>query len=197
MGGDLTGAGGGNTSGVSSDGSSDVSSDGTSGRTSGAVPDVPIVTIVPYAADHAVACAAVLASVPEWFGRPEANAAYLAKLAQSPSWVALQGQAVVGALTLTEPCRHAFEIHFLVVARAWHGRGIGTALVGLAQEQARQRGGRWLQVKTLGPTHPDPQYARTRRFYLGCGFEPMFESLSLWPGTPALVLVKQVPPATT
>jgi hypothetical protein len=37
--------------------------------------------VVAYAPEHAVDCARVLASVPEWFGRPAANAQYLADLA--------------------------------------------------------------------------------------------------------------------
>lgn len=141
----------------------------------------------------AAGCANVLASVPEWFGRPAANAQYLADLASFPSWVAVDNGTPVGAITLTEPQPRSFEVHFLVVARVWHGRGVGRALVGLAEEAARARGGRWLHVKTLGPSHPDPFYARTRAFYASAGFAPLFESTTLWDArTPALILVKQL-----
>jgi hypothetical protein len=52
---------------------------------------------------------------------------------------------------------------------------------------------RWLHVKTRGPATPDPHYERTRRFYLALGFEPLFESLTLWgPEDAALILVKTV-----
>lgn len=63
-------------------------------------------------------CAGILASVPEWFGRPAVNAQYLADLAALPSWVERRDGATVGAVTLTEPQPHSFEVHFLVVARA-------------------------------------------------------------------------------
>jgi len=34
-------------------------------------------------------------------------------------------------------------------------------------------------VKTLGPSHPDAGYARTRHFYEKCGFLPL-EETDLW-----------------
>lgn len=149
--------------------------------------------IVAFRPAMAAGCADVLASVPEWFGRPAVNAQYLADLAAHPSWVALEKDSPVGAVTLTEPQPASFEIHFLVVARAWHGRGVGSELLHVAQEFARAKNGRWLHVKTLGPTHPDPHYALTRGFYLKMGFAPLFESPTLWDArTPALVLVKSL-----
>ena len=48
-------------------------------------------------------------------------------------------------------------------------------------------------MKTLAPSHPDPFYARTRRFYEAMGFAPLFESDALWgPEDPAIVLVKSL-----
>ena len=46
------------------------------------------IEIRPYsAADHA-GCEAVFATLPDWFGLPESNEAYLADLALLPAWVA-------------------------------------------------------------------------------------------------------------
>ena len=53
----------------------------------------------------------------------------------------------------------------------------------------------FLQVKTLGPSHPDPGYARTRQFYAGVGFQPLEEITGLWPGNPCLIMIKTLPPA--
>jgi len=47
-----------------------------------------------------------------------------------------------------------------------------------------------LTVKTLGPSHPDAGYAKTRAFYAACGFLPVVELLDLWPGNPCLIMAK-------
>ena len=61
------------------------------------------------------------------------------------------------------------------------------------EEVARSSGGLWLHVKTLGPSHPDPFYARTRTFYTAMGFAPLFESATLWgEKNPTLVSVKRL-----
>ena len=49
-----------------------------------------------------------------------------------------------------------------------------------------------MSVKTLGPSHPDPGYALTRRFYAALGYQPVEELLDLWPGNPCLIMVKPV-----
>ena len=136
-------------------------------------------------------CENLIAALPDWFGIPEANASFLRNLGRLPSWVALQRGEVVGAVTLEEHFPGSFEIHFIAVHPAYHRKGIGRRLVEKFEAEARQRGGRWLHVKTLAPSHPDPFYARTRAFYVAQGFAPLFESSALWgPDNPAVVLVK-------
>lgn len=79
----------------------------------------------------------------------------------------------------------------LAVARERHRQGVGTLLLAVAERWARHCNARYLQVKTTGPSHPDPCFEQTRAFYLARGFTPLFESESLWgPDNPALVLVK-------
>ena len=47
-----------------------------------------------------------------------------------------------------------------------------------------------LEVKTLGPSHPDPGYARTRRVYEKMGFLAL-EETDLWgEDTPCLIMGK-------
>jgi GNAT superfamily N-acetyltransferase len=139
-------------------------------------------------------CESLIAALPGWFGIPESNALYLRDLARLPSWVALLGPRLVGAITLEQHAPASFEIHFMAVRPELHRRGIGRALLDHAEAEARARGGRWLHVKTLAPSHKDPGYARTRAFYDARGYSPLFESASLWgPGNPAVVLVKLLP----
>ena len=151
------------------------------------------VTLLPYSLVNEQACADLIAALPDWFGIPEANAAYLESLNKYPSWVAIKDNKVVGVITLTELFHGSFEIHFLAVHPGYHRHGIGKKLVSHVEETARKNAGKWLHVKTLSPSHPDPFYARTREFYFSLGFEPMFESDALWgPENPAIILIKSL-----
>ena len=77
------------------------------------------------------------------------------------------------------------------------GRGAGTALVQAAEEFLRARGVEFLQVKTLGPSHPSTHYARTRRFYESRGFRPLEELAGVWDeSNPCLIMVKHLDAAT-
>lgn len=162
----------------------------TVGKNGGSVTIVGV-RIVPFEIRFADACAELIAALPNWFGRPDANAAYLRNLSELPSWVALIESELVGAITLEQHFPASFEIHFMAVRPEYHRRGVGHRLVEHVESEARARGGRWLQVKTMAPSYPDPFYAKTRAFYEAVGFSPLFESCSLWgPDTPVGVYVK-------
>ena len=138
-------------------------------------------------------CAEILYALPEWFGLEAANRAYVESLRVLPGAVAICEEQVAGFVALFEHDPRSFELHVLAVAREQHRRGIGTALVRVAEQLARRRGARWLHVKTRGPATPDPDYERTRLFYLAAGFEPLFETPALWgPENSALVMVKSL-----
>jgi len=142
------------------------------------------------------ACARLLAELPDWFGLEAANRAYVESLGRLPGAVAESDGRIVGfvALELHNPV--SAEIHVMGVARALHRQGIGRALLRWARDAARERGARWLHVKTRGPSTPDPDYERTRAFYLAQGFEPLFESSTLWgPENAALILVSSLAPS--
>jgi GNAT superfamily N-acetyltransferase len=154
----------------------------------------PGLTIAPFAPRWLDPCQRLLGELSEWFA-PPAMASYAADLGRYASWVATvpgeAGSVLVGCLTLTAPQATAFEVHLLAVARDRHRHGIGRALLRVAERFARRAGAGFLQVKTLGPSSADPFYVRSRAFYLGLGYAPLFESDRLWgTGEPALVLVK-------
>ena len=150
-------------------------------------------TMVPFDPRFHRDCEALIAALPDWFGIPESNASYLRNLALLPSWVALIQSGVAGAITLEQHFPSAFEVHFMAVHPDRHRRGIGRALLGHVENVVRASGGQWLHVKTLGPSHPDPFYARTRAFYTAMGFAPLFETTALWgEENPSLVSVKRL-----
>jgi len=72
-----------------------------------------------------------------------------------------------------------------------HRRGIGRELVEAAAAQVAANGTRLLQVKTLGPSEPSADYARTRSFYEAVGFIGLEETTAFWgEANPCLIMVK-------
>jgi len=136
-------------------------------------------------------CAEILASLPDWFGIPESNAAYKRDVESLPTFVAEADGRVRGFIALKRQTPYAFEIHVLGVRPELHRRGLGRALVARGELLARENGARFLTVKTLSESHPDPGYAKTRAFYAAIGFVPIEEFGTLWnPDNPAVMLLK-------
>jgi len=135
----------------------------------------------------------ILRSVPEWFGIESATQRYVGEAAQKPTWIGWVGGRGAGFITLTNhfPGRSG-EIHCIAVRSGQHGSGVGRALVEHVEAELRREGARYLQVKTLGPSRPSEAYEKTRRFYEAMGFVPLEEFLTLWPGNPALQMVKAI-----
>jgi coenzyme F420-0:L-glutamate ligase/coenzyme F420-1:gamma-L-glutamate ligase len=135
---------------------------------------------------------AVLRALPEWFGIESATAAYIAEAASLPTFAVLPDRAFA---CLKRHTAQAAELYVLGVRPDQHRQGIGRALVAAAEAWCRAHGIRFLQVKTLGPSHPDEGYAATRRFYEAVGFVALEELRTLWDEqNPALLLVKDVAP---
>ncbi|WP_233549827.1 GNAT family N-acetyltransferase [Cellulomonas rhizosphaerae] len=135
--------------------------------------------------------ARLLATVSEWFGQPESNAEYVEAARTKETWTVRDQEGVVVGVTLVDRhFPHVAEIHLTVVDRAVHGTGVGSAMMSAIDQDARARGVRLLEVKTLGASHPDAGYGRTRHFYEKWGFLPL-EETNLWgEGTPCLFMVK-------
>jgi GNAT superfamily N-acetyltransferase len=80
----------------------------------------------------------------------------------------------------------------MAVERGLHRHGIGRALVEAFEADLIADGVELLQVKTLGPSHPDPGYAGTRQFYTRVGFRPLEEVHGVWPENPCLIMIKML-----
>jgi GNAT superfamily N-acetyltransferase len=123
--------------------------------------DVNLYRIEAAAEDVQAIAAAILGTLPEWFGRPDALAEYVAATARLPTFIAFAKQGVpVGFVTLEQHTEVATEIHVIGVTRRERGLGCGRQLIRQAEEHLRHGGTRWLTVKTLASSHPDPNYAK-------------------------------------
>jgi GNAT superfamily N-acetyltransferase len=133
---------------------------------------------------------AILASVPEWFGIPEANEHYVEAAAGMSSYLAVDGDDVVGVALLNEHFPLSRELHLIAVRRDRHRQGVGRLLLEAIEADLRAAGIRLLEVHTVGPSSESVDYARTREFYLAQRFVAMNELQRIdWNG-PTLILVK-------
>jgi GNAT superfamily N-acetyltransferase len=138
--------------------------------------------------ERSLLCESILRELPDWFGIEEATLDYIEAVAELPTFAA--GEDAFLSLKLHYP--KAAEVYVMGVRPNAHRRGLGTALLGAAEEYLRARDVEYLQVKTLGPSHPDEGYGRTRLFYEARGFVPLEEIHDLWPENPCLLLVKRL-----
>ncbi len=140
------------------------------------------------------ACREILRELPEWFGMPESNEAYVRDADAMPAWLAQEGGRAQGVLLL-KAHEDAVEIWLIAVRRARRGGGLGSALLHEAERYARERGARFLTVKTRGASAPEPspEYDETRAFYRARGFAALEEFATLWDAdNPALFMAKAV-----
>lgn len=139
----------------------------------------------------AALCREVLDVLPEWFGLPDAKAAYVAASTQMPMLAGrLDGEAVA-FVSLKPHTEFSVELYVLGVKRGFHRRKVGSALIDAAEHFARGQGRRFLTVKTLAPIVTDPNYAATRSFYETMGFLPIEIFPTLWDAdNPCMLMIK-------
>ena len=141
----------------------------------------------------AAVVATILADLPAWFGLPESTAAYVASAKELVCFVAEAEGEVLGFVTVAQPFAKVAEINAMGVLAPAHRQGIGQSLMAAVLNWGRQAGIEYLQVKTLADTHPDPNYAKTRRFYQSQGFVPLEIFPTLWGAeNPCLQMIRGI-----
>ncbi len=139
------------------------------------------------------ACEEILASLPEWFGLPESNRGFIEGLSHFPSAVAVHEDRVVGFVSIRSHDARSAEIEAMAIEPRLHHQGIGRSLMDWVVKWCASEGFIWLHVKTRGPATPDTFFEKTRSFYQAVGFDPLFESRTIWgPDDAALVLVRKI-----
>lgn len=139
----------------------------------------------------AAQCERILRSLPDWFEVDEAIVQYGVDSTRFPTFAVWDRRELLGFATVRRHYGATWELHCLAVHADWLGHGLGTRLVRRAEGWVRSQGGRFLQVKTVGPSHPSREYRGTRAFYTRLGYDPLEEFHGLWgPRCPCLQLIK-------
>jgi len=141
----------------------------------------------------AAVCEPILRSLPAWFGIEAAIVHYVAAIEHLPTFLAGDSDGVVGFVSIKQHYPSSAEVYVIAVRQEVHRQGVGLALVERAKDWLRGQGVEYLQVKTLGPSHPDAGYAKTRAFYAAVGFRPLEELAELWDErNPCLIMVQRL-----
>ena len=135
--------------------------------------DAPIHLTDPQTAS--TACADILATLPDWFGQPDANAAYQRDIGQKQTFLAMAANRPLGLIALDIHFETTAEIWLMAVRHGHHRQGLGCALMQTALNAARAQSCQRAIVQTLSPRSPDPGYRATRAFYTAMGFQPLVE----------------------
>lgn len=126
---------------------------------------------------------AVLETLPEWFGIPEAREEYILQASAQVTFGAFPQAGAcekpVGFLCLKETGKDTLELSVMGVLKECHRKGIGTKLFTAAQNYAVSRGYSFLQVKTVQMGRY-PEYDATNAFYLHLGFREFEVFPTLW-----------------
>lgn len=138
-------------------------------------------------------CADILSDVPEWFGIETANRNYAEKAEKLPTFTARIADKTVGFMSLMLHSEHSAELYVLAVLKDYHRKGIGKLLLEACENYLRDRGIRYVQVKTLAAIADDPNYEKTRAFYEGQGYVTLEVFPELWdPHNPCLQMIKGI-----
>ncbi|HET8626176.1 MAG TPA: GNAT family N-acetyltransferase [Thermomicrobiales bacterium] len=154
------------------------------------------IAVRPLEPADADACDTIVLSLPYHFGDEGGRRECARAVREDDGLVAVAAGAVIGFLTVERHFAESAEITWLAVHADWRGRGAGRALVERLCADLRTERRRLLLVHTLGPSYDEGDvadgYAGTRAFYRALGFIPAREYTTLWPGNPALLLVRSL-----
>lgn len=154
---------------------------------------IPHIQLIQDAEQKQQICADILATLPQWFGIPEATREYIKGVVSSDFYTLSLDMQPIGFCAMKQDFTHVAEIYVCGIHPAYHRLGLGTKLLSYIEKQLMQQKVKYLTVKTLSSRHPSKEYAATREFYLTCGFEPFEEFLDLWgKANPCLQMIKRL-----
>jgi GNAT superfamily N-acetyltransferase len=138
-------------------------------------------------------CASIMRSLPDWFGIEVSIVKYSTEIDRLPTWLVFDRDRLAGFLSVKQHYHASAELLAMGVRSEWQRQGLGRELLRRAEEWLRGEGCEYLQVKTLGASSDDENYAGTRNFYQSMGFRPLEEFSRIWDEhNPCLIMVKRL-----
>lgn len=135
----------------------------------------------------------VLRQLPEWFGIEESIVEYVDKAKETIFYAAYDNDKAIGFLSLKFNNEYTSEIYAMGVIKEYHNKKIGRDLVEMVVRYSKESDYKFLMVKTLGESHPDKYYKKTREFYIKSGFYPIEEIKEIWgEQTPCLLMIRNL-----
>ena len=135
----------------------------------------------------------ILRQLPEWFGIEESTNEYINTSRETEFLAAYDADELVGFISVKFNNKYTAEIYVMGASKAYHNKGIGKKLLIEAEKLIKEQGCKFLMVKTLGESHPDVHYKKTREFYKKLGFYPLEEIKEIWgEENPCLLMVKNL-----
>ena len=146
------------------------------------------------AEEKSLICENTLRNLPEWFGIEQAILDYVKGVREQFFLTAREQKEPVGFISILDHNPYTSEIYVIAVLKEFQGQGLGGELIRLAEKEIMHQGSkRYLTVKTLSDSHPDPFYQKTRQFYYKMGFYPLEELKALWgEKNPCLLMIKSL-----
>jgi len=154
---------------------------------------IPVISKITDPAEKQATCAKILHQLPAWFGIESATEEYISHCTDTLFYALQLNGEMVGFYAITRHFPAVAEIYVCGIIPRFHRIGLGSMLQNHVEQELRKNKTKYITVKTLSPRHPSEEYARTREFYLACGFEPLEEFPTLWgESNPCLMLIKRL-----
>lgn len=135
----------------------------------------------------------VLRNLPEWFSPEESIIEYSEGARKTDFYIAYDLDKPVGLISIKFNNEHTAEIYVIGVLRDYHNKKIGTMLIDKVKYDLLNNNYKFLMVKTLGDSHPDENYKKTRSFYKSNGFYPLEEIKEIWSeSVPCLIMIQKL-----
>ena len=135
----------------------------------------------------------IMHALPAWFNPPADIEKKAVTHRQYPFFAAYDDEAPIGFIALKVHNEYTAEIFNLGVLEQYHRQGVGSLLLGAAEQYCVSNGYSYLTVKTLDASAEYEPYERTRAFYQKMGFTPLEVFKTLWnEENPCLFLVKRL-----
>jgi N-acetylglutamate synthase-like GNAT family acetyltransferase len=138
-------------------------------------------------------CKKVLDDLPLWFGIEESKKEYCDEVKKYRFIAILFENKEIGFVSLKQNSEKVIELYVLGILKEYHRQGIGSEILAFIENDLKNKGIEYLEVKTIGEPHKSVEYGKTRAFYYKNGFIKLDVLQNEWgEKNPCLVLIKRI-----